>query len=583
MQRASKKFPWRLLLVALGAYALIQVAFLGLGSIHSGMEAREAAVIDTIMREGQWLIPDMPGQMVPRPGLYHWAGAAFGIVLGGFSELAVRLPSLLTALGVLVCCALAGYNLARISRTTESDLHCERVALFSAGILSLTYGFQQLTVQARGDMSLCFCVWGAIAALLLPARGDLGHVQAIPARNRSLFWLFCALATLTAGLQGLAVPISLAAIGGVWVAGFARTAREIVRPSAGWLALGVTLFVRYVQLRAGDGMAPLGGEGDLGRSWWFYAVSLFRSTFPWGLLVVALAAGMFPRHPTVSYSGGRARVAFLPLVVLAFGVCALSLIRTGWHASLLPIFPLVSIQLALVLSMRIERGGAAVRERLWAIARKAEILLAFIGVCILVVTGLALQGDWSLHPLEEVVKFAFGPFAVRLGTVLLVALVAVVAIQKRSAAVLYCSVWMLMAAVMTILVSAGSVLKSSLTGFSSMSEQILLLVKPGQEIALIADPSDDYFAPMMLYLHRRVRVLVPDASEPLCDPSMLYVARREWLDRHETLVPGELREVAVLQETAHALRRDGIGEVIVFACAPTAYPNDRGERRWHDA
>lgn len=583
MQRPLTPFPWRVLLLALGAYALVEGSFLGLGPVHTGVEAREASIVDAIMRNGDWLLAGGDGQAVRPPGLYHWAGAVLGIAHGGFSELAVRLPSLCAALGLLACCALAGFGLARISRTTESGLHCERVALFSAGILSLSYGFQQLTVQARGDMVFAFCAWGALAALLLPARDGLSQPQAISARNRGLFWVFCALAALAGGMRGLFLPVGLAALGGWWLVGLPRTVQEILKPSVGWLALLVPLALRSMQILAGDG-APLPYPAAAPpQAWWFCVVSLFRNTFPWGVLMIALSPGMLPRRGTVSYSGGRGRVVSLPLAVLGLGVCALSLLGAGRHASLLPLYPLVAIGLALVLSMRIERGGAAIRERLWRMARKAEVLLALLGVLMLVVAGLALHGDWSLHPLEEVVKFAFGPFAVRLGAVLLVVLVAVVAIQKRSAPVLYCSVWILMVTVMTILVSAGAVLKSSLTGFSSMSEQLVLLLKPGQEVAIVADPSDEYFAPIVLYLHRPVKIVAPGQGEAACDPALLYVARRSWLERHETLVPGALREVAVLQETAHALLRDGVGELVVFTCAPTAYPNDRGERRWHDA
>lgn len=596
MPKTCLPFPWRALLSALAVYSAIQLSFLGLAPIAGSTEAREAQVIDAIVREGEWVLPLRNGIVPSKPPLFHWVGAVIGSASGGVSELVARLPSHLAALGILLCVALCAYALSKRSRTTESNLYCERAALLSAGVLSLTYGFHQLAAQAMVDMVFSLCVWGAIASVVCGAKSEDAPRTLLSARARSAFWLFCALAVLARGPLGLVLPVFLTFIGGAWVVGVRSTFRELSRPSVGWLAF-VLPVAWYCAAYSQGGEAFLarqlffenvqrfvGGEKVNTEVWWFYIPSLLRTTFPWGVLMLVALVFMQPRGDGVSYRGEYAgRILLLPFVMLVGGVLLFSLSSGKRHSYMLPLLPLMALQVGLSASWLLERGGMPFRQRVWGAARRAEILLSLGGIGLLVFAGLGLHGEWRGDPVEAVVKFALAPLTVRMGVVLFSALSVVVLVRKSRAWMLYSSVWVLMVLLMTIVVSSGSLVKATLKGFPLMTEQLVLLGDSGTRLVFLKDPSDEYFDPFFFYLHRRVEVVAPDEGSLPCESGVVYVARRALLAERAALSIGTIREMAVLQETLHALRRDGEQELSVFTCSPTGYPDERGERFWFEA
>lgn len=583
MQRTSRPFPWLPLGIALAVYSVIQLAFLGLASIYSAGEARQARAIDAMFREGDWLLPMRNGEPVIEPPLYRLVGALFGMVQGDVSELTARLPAHLAALGVLLCCAVCAYRLALLSRTTESALHAERVACISVAFLSLTYGFHQGASRALSDMVYTLCVWGACTALLMSdARGIISGTG-LTSMSRGFFWTCCAAAVLAGGPFGFVLPVAFAFVGGAWLFGIHRAVQEVLRPSWGWLGFLVpVLWYSLVVSEAGTS-AGINGIEAQSEPWWFYLPWLFRATFPWGLLAVVLLFAVFPRSRSLSYGYRATRFVLAPVVLVVLATLGFSLLDAKGHLTVLPLLPFVSIEAALLLSMVLERGGMRARNVVWGVSRRAEVVLALVGVAVLVCAGLALHGDWSLHPLEDIVKFSMATFAVRLGAVLLIALGCVFAVRKNFGWMLYSSVWMLMVVLMTVLVGSGAMFKSTLRGFRGMAEQLRVLVEEQDRLIIIKERSDEYFEPLLFYLRKNVDFERSDAGLPSCDPDVLYCARRSWVDEHTRALPGAIREVAVLQETLHAMRRDGVREIVVFRCSPSAYPDDRGERKWHDA
>lgn len=596
MLKSCLPFPWRAILGALVIYSAIQVVFLGLAPIAGSTEAREAQVIDTIVRDGEWILPLRNGIVPSKPPLYHWMGASIGSATGSVSELTARLPSHLAAVGVLLCVALTGYSLARLTRTTESALHPERVALLSAGILSLTYGFHQLAAQAMVDMVYALCVWCALASIACGTRVQDGSRDLVTARGRGLFWLSCAFGVLSRGPLGLVLPGFLVFAGGMWLVGLKATVREVCKPSLGWLSMllplawyclayaeGGEVFLTR-QLFFENVQRFMGGEKINVEAWWFYAPSLLRTTFPWGVLMLVALLVVRPRSGVASYRGDTAwRAMLLPSVLLAAGVALFSLSSGKRHSYMLPLLPLVALQLALLSSCLLERGGHPARLRVWVAAKKAEALLCLACIALLVFAGLGLHGEWRGEPLEAVVKFAVGPLTARMGLVLLAALGLIFAFSKTRAWMLYSSVWVLMVLLMTIVVSSGSVVKGTLKGFPLMTEQLLILGDGGKRIVFIKDPFDEYFDPFFFYLHREVAISTPGEGPLPCEPDVVYVTRRDLLDQRASATPGSIREMAVLQETLHALRRDGQREISVFTCNPTGYPDERGDVFWFEA
>ena len=78
------------------AYALLALHRLGEVAIVGDDEAREAGIVQDIVA-GHWLWPRFNQELLPdKPTLYHWL-AAVPCTVAGFSEIAVRLPSILAA------------------------------------------------------------------------------------------------------------------------------------------------------------------------------------------------------------------------------------------------------------------------------------------------------------------------------------------------------------------------------------------------------------------------------------------------------------------------------------------------------
>ena len=592
----SRPFPWKVLFIVLATYSALQVSFLGLASIAGSTEAREAQVIDTIVRENSWILPLRNGIIPSKPPLYHWAGAIISLLGGRVSEFSARLPSHIFALIVLACASLCSYRLARASRTFQGEDHSGRVALIAAGVLSLTYGFHQLAAQAMVDMTFSGCLWCALTAIVFGARSRREPSGWVSDVGRLLFWFFCALAVLARGPVGAALPVFLVAVAGLWILGFRQTIAELMRPSLGWAAFllpvawyalaydeGGEAFVAR-QLMFENVQRFFGGERVNEEAWWFYIPSLLRTTFPWGICLIVGLLFLRPHRGTVSYAGKiPSRVMFTPFVVLCAGVALLSLSSGKRHSYMLPMLPLVAIQVALLMSSLLESGGLRLRQQLWESARKAEIVLALVGILILVVAGLGLHGEWSSDPLEDVVKFGLGAFTMRVGLVLLVALLFVLGVKKTTSRMLYASVWMLMVVLMTTAVSVGSVVKSTLKGYPLMAEKVAVLAGQDTRIVFIKEHFDEYFDPFFFYLHRPVTIVSPHEALLRCEPGEVYVTWRPWLEEHALELPGEGRELSVVQETFHALRQDGLRELAVLSCLPSGYPNREGEGTWQEA
>lgn len=596
MLKSCLPFPWRAILSALAIYSSIQLVFLGLAPVAGSSEAREAQVIENIVRDGEWILPLRNGIVPSKPPLYHWIGASLSASVGSVSELTARLPSHLSAVGVLLCAALCAYALARGSCTTESALHPQRVTLLAAGILSLTYGFHQLATQAMVDMTFSLCVWCALASLACGTNVRDGSRDIITARARTLFWVSCSLGVLARGPLGMVLPVFLALVSGAWLVGPRAALREVCRPSLGWVAMllpvawycaaysvgGAEFLAR--QLLFENVQRVIGGEKIHTEAWWFYGPSLLRTTFPWGVLMLVGLIVARPRSGVASYRGEQVwRIILLPSVLLVAGVMLFSLSSGKRHSYMLPLLPLVAMQLALLSSSLLECGGHPARLWAWMAAKKAEALLCLACIALLVVAGLGLHGEWRADPIEALVKFAVGSLTTRMELLLLAALVLVFLLSRARAWMLYSSVWGLMMLLMTIVVSSGAVIKGTLKGFPLMTEQLLLLSDGDKRIVFIKDPFDEYFDPFFFYLHRDVEISNLGEGPLPCEPEVVYVMRRKLLEQKASATPGSIREMAVLQETLHALRRDGKREISVFTCGPTGYPDESGKVVWFEA
>jgi 4-amino-4-deoxy-L-arabinose transferase-like glycosyltransferase len=587
MRTSPSAPPWRYLLSALALYSLVQLLFLGLAPIAGSTEAREAQVIDTIVREGEWILPLRNGIVPSKPPLYHWVGAAISSALGEVSEFTVRVPSHIAAVGILLLSGLAAFRIARFSQTVEGELHQERVALLAPAVLSLTYGFHQLASQAMVDMTFSFLLWGGLTAILWSDPEEWCVRHRISWQSRAIFWSMCALAVLARGPVGLALPIFLVGITGLYLGGLRSTVRELLRPSIGWLAFLLPCAWYYAAyLKGGEAFLArqllfenvqrfVGGEKINTEAWWFYLPSLLRTTAPWSALMAVGVLRYLSTARGLSYPGGFKRWTVAPTVALLAGVVLFSLASGKRHSYMLPLEPFVAIQCAVLFSSFIERRGLKTRRRLWEMAQTLEGLVACLLVILLTGVGIAHTVDWGHHPLEEIVKFDAAPLTFRAGLVVLFTLGAISLLKRGESRVPYGRVWCLAVILLTLSVCGGNGVKGTMKGWTFMTEQLLLSAQGGKRIAVIKDPFDEYFDPIFFYARRPITILSADKGIEWCSTGTVYLARRSWLTASTSRIPGKIRVVTTLRELKRAFEGGKGEDLEVFTCSPWLEPTTK--------
>ncbi|MCI0378618.1 MAG: glycosyltransferase family 39 protein [Gemmataceae bacterium] len=151
---------WAVLFVA--GYAAF-LFFFGLGArdLHSSHEARAAQNAQTILDEGNWLLPKLFDQHVElqKPPLYYWLVALCGWALGELNVWAVRLPAALAALGTVLWIY---FLLRKLGRPVAG--------LSAALMLATSVHFTWLARIGRIDMPLTFAVALAVGCFFLSTR-----------------------------------------------------------------------------------------------------------------------------------------------------------------------------------------------------------------------------------------------------------------------------------------------------------------------------------------------------------------------------------------------------------------------------
>ncbi len=577
----TQSFPTRALLIFVGAYGLVYLLFLGLPLIGGSSEAREAQVIDVILRESAWSLPLRNGIVPSKPILFHWIGAAVSWSLGGVSEFSVRLPSLVCGLGVITLAALVAFRLARLNRAWECSFAPRNVALITVSVLTLTYGFHVMAGQAMVDMCFAFFVWCAFLSLLSSDPSAWAQRRSVSEGARALFWTACAGAVLARGPLGVVLPVALVAVPALLFTGPGIVIRELFKPSVGWLAFGAPLVWYYTAYtHGGEAFVErqilfenvrrfLGGEHVNTQPWWFYGPSLLRSTAPWGALaIVCWTAEMWRPRLDVAY-GRRTKLLFsVPLVALAVGVLLFSCAAGKRHSYLVPLYPLVAIQLALVAATWLERGGSRVRQKIAELSRRLEWTLGLLGIGVTTVLGVALRSSLIPEPIGAEVQAALSAAIPRLPVLILLTVLACVAWGGKSLrSSLFC-VWFSAVVLLTGLTSTGASIKAHLRDFRGMSAEWLARAQPTDELTVIKGPFDEYFDPILWYVHRKVHVQRDDPAVMPCSEQRLYLARRAWLGKAVGVIHGRVTEVSTLRELGSSVRQGDERELVIFRCQP---------------
>jgi len=446
--------------------------------------------------------------------------------------------------------------------------------VLAAGITSLTYGFYIMANQAMVDMTFTFCVWGALMSAALTAGSSS------PARlgARLGFFLFCALGVLARGPLGLLFPVFLVVVAGTLCVGLGKTLRELLRPSIAWFVFCIPLGWYYLAYNEG-GEAFLqrqilfenlkrfsGGEHVNSESWWFYGPSFARTTFPWGVLLLVLGWKGVRSPRTVSYPGPGWVIRWLPSLVCLAGITLLSLSSGKRHSYLLPLAPLVAVQLAVEFSRLFELGGERVKVRCLLSGRRCIAVNTAVVVGVLGIGAVVSGFDYSGFPRIALAVPPVLRIVERFGLVL-VAIVAFGSLSiRRSHEVVFLALWFQFASLLTLAVNAGTAVKAHLKGFDEMASVWLSTAQNGEELAVIKHPFDEYFDPMLFYVRRPVRVVSAESESFRCEERVVYAAKRQWLEARREFLQGVISQGMILRERLLAQADDGRRDIVLFRC-----------------
>jgi 4-amino-4-deoxy-L-arabinose transferase-like glycosyltransferase len=261
---------------SLGCWLVLALWHLGYPALLDPDEAHYAQLTREMLKAGSWLVPLLDGRpYIDKPVLFHWM-QALAVKIVGETELAMRLPSALAAIGLFWTTRWAGNRLFD-ERTGD------RGALMFATV-PLTF---VLASVGLFDMVFTAFLFGAVACLIVSATDARRRVQYVG-------YGLLTLAVMTKG------PVALLLVAGFFVAGLAcgnrcRAALLSLHWKTGFCLVTIASLPWFVWMWArfeGQFIQQYFLAGNL---WYVTQPTSFSSrTFNHTLYVSTFLAGFFP-------------------------------------------------------------------------------------------------------------------------------------------------------------------------------------------------------------------------------------------------------------------------------------------------
>jgi 4-amino-4-deoxy-L-arabinose transferase-like glycosyltransferase len=414
----SKSFRARLLVQAQVVF-LVATGFL-LTLTPSAPFTKELGVCESgAVRDvlaGNIILPRfVPGPIVHVPPLYWWI-AAICVKAVGWSELALRLPSLIAA--ALTCAIVFAWS----GRTLGPS-----VGLWSAVALLLCHFFLDAARQPRMDSMLALFVTAAAVSL---ERAIAAWAQA----KRHAIWYFVAaacaigLGALTKGILGIMLPGLVVALFLLIRGRFVELFHfDMAATFAAGLAIGLVWFLAGYQLGGRPFLewqvrmnlwsrfipAGAGGAGYCAHPFWYFVPQILSGFLPWSLYLPSFALAAWP-------VGGRRLPE--PVVYALCWFIALFIFFSSSHGKcliyILPAFPPLAILTGWVIAE--VQGGFDTRRWVKQLCTAGSAIIA-VGTALMVIAamlvidcGVPAKIALRLHPtdrrfLELLVRQAFDP------------------------------------------------------------------------------------------------------------------------------------------------------------------------------
>jgi Dolichyl-phosphate-mannose-protein mannosyltransferase len=347
-------------------------------SLWTPDEPRVAEIARTMAVTGDYLIPKLSNNpFLEQPPLYYAATGIFWRIFGTGNEGFGRLASFLFA----SCSVLVIFFGTRA-------LYSERVATISALILATTWEFFLISHKMVVDNALAFFITGALISFILAYKQRLK-------RGYILFWVFLALAFMTKGIIGIAIP-------GVAVAIFILWQRDFSIILKAWGLRGILLVILVMSawawalyLRGGkEFLSTFFLYNNLGRfagagiyqgghvnPFYYYIPTILLDGLPWSfMLIPALIAARKIDD----------RLRFFCSWFFG-GLILLSLASTKRGIYFLPMYPVMAVMVGHWMSGMVAEGSARWEKRVLL----APLIILVLGT-VLIPIGYVLKLGGSL-------------------------------------------------------------------------------------------------------------------------------------------------------------------------------------------
>jgi 4-amino-4-deoxy-L-arabinose transferase-like glycosyltransferase len=292
----------------LAAAALLALFVLGQGisaPFQKDAEPQSAEWIQSIVRDGQWLIPaDAYGFADRKPPLFYWLAASGAKITGGkVDEVRARAVSLVA--GTILAVAVLAWTASNVG-VVEGWL----AFLFLIG----TYGFASRATTALTDMLLTMLLFAGYAAIFPLVDADAGAIPDQSGRpNHAHRMTIAAGAILGLGIltKGPVAMVLCALAVAIFLLLERRNPLQFLRERWVWtvaaiaIAIGAIWYVpaaiygkeRFLRILFAENFGhfmpvKLGGTGESYRPFYYIATRLLGASFPLILLVVPAAMAL---------------------------------------------------------------------------------------------------------------------------------------------------------------------------------------------------------------------------------------------------------------------------------------------------
>ena len=364
-------------LLRLGLFAAVLFGVrLGARDLWNPNEPIYGEAVAEMARRGEWLVPHVNGMVfAEKPILYYWLALAASRLLGGVSELSLRVPSFLAGIATVLGTYALAVPYAGRERAIASGVACATL-----------FGVFWNARAVQMDILVTATTLGCVLAITRALDGFW------PARRG---WLIGgALAGVGFLAKGPVAWIGPALVVGAYLVATRRlprlARREVFLGAALALAVAAPWYVALAAAGHGDvirevlfrqNFARFANPWDHAAPFWYYLEYFWIDMAPWSFFV-PLAAWL-PRRDE-----NDKRLALLSWLWIATIVAFFSLSRSKRSPYILPIAPAVALLAGEVavafMSERLSAGG---RRAAIGVAAALAALLAAGGAGIAVVAG----------------------------------------------------------------------------------------------------------------------------------------------------------------------------------------------------